>query len=116
MKDLDDFLRGCAALVEEWEHGSWQPLAPVEVLLANRLGVPLGAVEEVAEQNAALEERMGRLRLLQEQKIYSMLADGDLKDSTALLLLKNVCRRHGAEPETLEVQLNKLLGELHGEG
>jgi hypothetical protein len=115
MNTLDDFLAACDGLIADAEGAAGLILAPVEVLLANRFGIPLDAVQDLETQSGSAADRMGKVRLLQEEQIYKLLVDGHLKDSTALLLLKNVCHREVAEPETLESKLRSLLGDLHGE-
>ncbi|MDR3117582.1 MAG: DNA-packaging protein [Puniceicoccales bacterium] len=114
MNSLDDFLALCDRLIADAEGAMGLILAPVEVLLANRFQISRKAVDAWEVENEGVANRLERIRLLQEEQIFKLLADGSLKDSTALLLLKSLCRIDGEKFSTLEERLDSLLGNLQG--
>jgi hypothetical protein len=85
------------------------PLAPVELLIANRASQSIDDIRREIENDPELILAVKLVRQLQEQEIYRRLSEGTMREAVALLFLKNVCQIDDGD-------LNALDNLLYGDG
>jgi hypothetical protein len=66
------------------------PIAPVKKMLASKALSPIERIEDSVKDFAELASILEQITLLQEIEIFKRLASGQMKESSALMLLREI--------------------------